>query len=295
MGEPTFHAGSKLRWIEQVAGDRKATPFHVRIVVAISRRLDGRGVAHVSQETIANFIGATARGVRKAVGDLGRSREKPGGLGHVEITPGGSARGVAATYKPILWERRNAGSALTEPEQSERRNGGSGNSEAQKAERRSTKGGTVVPPLPYKNPFKNPGARAYARDTSASTDPLQVAWQTVKDRLAQPERCGKDKVTAWLDKLVATKQVDDSIILIAPSKFIATYNRTHHADVILNEWRAINPSVSRLRIEWRGSAPGAQQQSDPAPAAGEDCSPREASDRSENGAPKLSHRNEVGR
>ena len=44
MSEPTFHAGSKLAWTEQVASDRNVTDFQARVVSAIARRINGVGV-----------------------------------------------------------------------------------------------------------------------------------------------------------------------------------------------------------------------------------------------------------
>ena len=134
MNEPTFHAGSKLAWIEQIAIDRNSSHFEVRVALAISRRLLGAGEAYASQETLANTIGASVRGVRKAIVAL---REH----GHLDVNIAGVGRGHATVYRPIV-KRRNGGSSF----QAEKRNEKTRNSEALKAEQECTKSGTTVPP-----------------------------------------------------------------------------------------------------------------------------------------------------
>jgi hypothetical protein len=196
MGDLILPAGTKLLWIEQVAKDRNASDFHVRVCVGIASHVDRyTGVARVSQAQLANTISATERGVRKALADLADDR-----LGHIARTSGGSKRGDIATYQPIV-RRRNGGSAFQGPDCDGRRNGGSGNTEAQKGEQRSTEGGTVVPPLPYKNPSKNPGACARARETSqlAQDQPLQSGLSdegTSKGWMVEPY---SPEFEAWIE------------------------------------------------------------------------------------------------
>jgi len=120
---PTFHAGSKLRWLEQVASDRAVTDFEVRLAIAISRRTSGAfGEAIATQIALAQFIGGTERGVRKAAQAL-RAH------GHLEIDNAGCGRGRATTYRPIVKnpERRfqECRSRKSGTTRHERRNGGS--------------------------------------------------------------------------------------------------------------------------------------------------------------------------
>ena len=71
MGEVVFHAGAKLSWLENIARDRNATAFDLRVAIAISNRTKGDGVArNASQQWIARYIGATERGVRKSIAHL---------------------------------------------------------------------------------------------------------------------------------------------------------------------------------------------------------------------------------
>jgi hypothetical protein len=241
MSEPTFHAGSKLAWIEQIAIDRNSAPFHLRVAVAISRRVKGAGDAHVSQETIANMIGATVRGVRKAIVALQQR-------GHIEVAAAGLGRGKATLYRPII-KRRNGCSGFLGDSTPKTRNEGTRNSEAQKAEHGSTKSGTAVPPkIPYKNPIQNPGARASAGETSHGFDPLALRWQAIKEELARVETFGPAKVEAWLDNIRADRIDEGTVVLMAPSKFIANYVTARFSEQIVAQWHKRDASIVRLQV-----------------------------------------------
>ena len=103
-----FGPGDKLRWLEIIATDSRATAFDVRLAVAITNRIDKfSGLAVIGQEWLAQFIGGTARGVRKAADHLES-------LGHVEIERAEGkiafgGRGKANVYKP---KTRNGGSGF---------------------------------------------------------------------------------------------------------------------------------------------------------------------------------------
>ena len=249
MNEPTFHAGSKLAWIEQAAIDRNTTAFQVRVLIAISRRLNGAGEAIVSQPTIANTVGATVRGVRGATKRLQQN-------GHMEVDAAGCGRGNAARYRPII-KRRHGSSGFSTNSGAQTRNGNTRNSETHKAERGSMNGGTTVPPkTPYKNPIQNPGARGCAREADTSSDPLRVHWRAIKEGLAQSDRFGTEKVEAWLDKLDVNR-IDGStstVLLTAPTNFIANYVTTHFEDILLECWRERDATIMRLRITLPGIA-----------------------------------------
>jgi DnaA N-terminal domain len=261
MSEVTFAASSKLAWIEQVATDHGCTDGQVRLAVGISRKLGGEGAAIVTQATLANTIGATERGVRKAAAGL-QAR------GHLEVNSVGCGPGTATTYRPIV-KRRNESAGVGGQQGQEHlhfRSGETRNEEARTPEQRSTNTGSFVPPHknPSKIPIKTPGARAGARDDPARNDPLQLRWQAIKEALAKRKGWGEDKVAAWLDKLEVRELAAGVLTLIAPTRFIATFNTTHHADALLAAWRAIDPSVSRVQIVWQGG--NANEASKPGPA-----------------------------
>jgi hypothetical protein len=226
---PKFHAGSKLAFIEQAASDRDLSDFDVRVTIAISRRLDGHGVALVSQNSIANFIGGTDRGVRKAIKALVR-------CGHIQIEGTARGRGSAETYRPLV-KRRNGGSAI----EAERRNGGSGNSEAGNPEQRSTKGGTVVPPLPYKNPIKNPGARARAGGEGS-----YGGWDGPRERLCK--LLTPEVVDSWFKKVAYDGSKDGIVTLSAPTKFLRDWIENNYSAALSEVWKAADPSVRSVRI-----------------------------------------------
>jgi hypothetical protein len=242
MNNTTFHAGSKLAWIEQIAIDRNLTDFELRVAVAISRRIGGNGEAIVSQETIANTIGATARGVRKATTSLADH-------GHLEMDRSGVGRGIATRYRPII-KRRNSFSRKGDSDRDNTRNGDTLNSETEKQEQRSTLPGTTVPPeIPYIDSIKNPGARASARHLPQSSNALQRRWWAIKGRLAQSDRMGEDKVEAWLND-VHVAQVENCVVeLITPGRFKAKEIMKHFYDLIIGEWRAADPSIQELTIK----------------------------------------------
>jgi hypothetical protein len=247
-----FHSGSKLAWIEQVTIDRRSTGLEVRLAVAISRRLKDDGATIATQATLANIIGASERGVRKAAMAL-RTH------GHLDVDSTGSGPGTATTYRP-LFKRRNDSSGFEGQQIDARRNGGSGKNEAGKAEQTSRKGGTAVPPHknPTKSPIKIPGARACQRDSPLDADPLHVCWRAIKERLARTEQWGHDKVEAWLGKLTVRELSAGILTLVSPSKFVANFNTMHHSEALLREWRGYDLSINRLQIEWRDAAPRAR-------------------------------------
>jgi hypothetical protein len=230
VSEPTFHAGAKLAWHEQVMIDRAATRFQLAVVVAITRRLNGRGEAVISQDTIANIVGASERGVRKALEGLQD-------LGHLKITSRGNGRGCLATYQPVI-KRRNGGSSFAEPE---RRNGC------------SQKGGTAVHGLFIQDSHIKIPCEQSGMNTASSTPPQAIShnqtvtelphrpnalagrWRAMKDCVA--ETYGSDLVHSWLDKLTL-EQIDGSaLVLTAPTKFIARHIEGNFAEKIIAAWR----------------------------------------------------------
>jgi len=238
MTERAYPAGWKLGWIEQITIDRATTGLALRVAVAISRRLKDDGAAIVTQATLANIAGASERGVRKAVIALKAQ-------GYLQVDAAGSGPGTATAYRPIIkW--RDAGPGVGP----EHRNARSGIIEARKAEQQGAKGGTGVPPHknPSKIPFKIPGARVGVRDDPSDRDPLQSSWRAIKEKLAQPDQWGAEKVESWLDKLTIRDVIAGTLTLLAPTRFIANYLAAHHAAALLNEWRAIDPGITLIEI-----------------------------------------------
>ena len=86
---------------------------------------------------------------------------------------------------------------------------------------------------------------------------LERCWWTIKGRLARSEHFGEDKVEAWLSKLRVGGIAVGEVILIAPSKFVATKIETDYGDMLLREWRTIDPTIKRvsLRVVVAASTP----------------------------------------
>ena len=107
MGASKKTAGDKLRWIEAVAFDSRATDFDSRVATCISSQINPMtGKAIISQAAIAAKIDCTDRAVRT-------STERMATLGHLwidrseskkrgEQTFGGAGRGKANIYVPNL-------------------------------------------------------------------------------------------------------------------------------------------------------------------------------------------------
>ncbi len=95
----------RFRWLDQVSVDRDLTPFAFLVAYRIARRANRTtGLAFPTQQTLANEIKATPRGVKKAV-DLLQER------GHLEVTPGDRWR--ASNRYRLLSHDLNDGSAQT--------------------------------------------------------------------------------------------------------------------------------------------------------------------------------------
>jgi hypothetical protein len=139
-----MHDFGKLRydWLEQVAADRTIPPFAFKVAFIIACRFLNRqsGDAWPTQETLARIMGATSRGIRKALDQIASG-------GHMTAVRGRS-RGAPNRYSIVLMDAdlRNDGSSNQGADYRNHgssndlvyRNGGSGNEPIR---------GTVVPPL----------------------------------------------------------------------------------------------------------------------------------------------------
>ncbi len=90
-------------------------------------------------------------------------------------------------------------------------------------------------------------SRERAREAEISSDPLQVRWRTIKERLSA--QLGKAKVEAWFDKLIFEKLGAGVIVLQAPTKFHADEIANRYETDILSACRTLDPTVARLVIQ----------------------------------------------
>ena len=90
-------------------------------------------------------------------------------------------------------------------------------------------------------------SRERAREAEISSDPLQVRWRTIKERLSA--QLGKAKVEAWFDKLIFEKLDHGVIVLQAPTKFHADEIANRYETDILSACRTLDPTVARLVIQ----------------------------------------------
>lgn len=231
-----FHAGYKLAWLEQVASDRRTSDFHVRVSIAVSRRADRSGLAAAGQEGLANFIGATDRGVRNALRDLGK-------FNHLKRENDGSGgRGVVGRYRLVLldddirtgtWKEkarnvqvchthsRNYQDVIPEPAES--------------------KLGSVVPPLPYSS-SETLGARPDAADLASD-------WKAILE--SATSRFGADVVASWFSRLAIGGVDEDVGIILAPNRFIADHVFAQYGDHLQQWWTQVRPNVRIVRLNVR--------------------------------------------
>jgi hypothetical protein len=238
-----IHAGWKLSWIESLSTNRAIKGIGLKVAIVVSQRADRQGVALVSQESIAKRIGSVERVIRRELQLLIS-------LGYIESIKDGRrpGRGCAGQYR--LLKRRAVQTAEARTQESRTQ-------ESEKADSGVRKGGLRSPPLPISSK-DNPSARVRARAREPDgLSWLERCWWTIKERLARSEHFGEDKVEAWLSKLRVGGIAVSEVILIAPSKFLATKIETDYGDMLLREWRTIDPTIKRvsLRVVVAASTP----------------------------------------
>ena len=234
-----FHAGYKLAWLEQVAKDPKASDFHVRVAIAVSRRADRTGVAIAGQEGLANFIGATSRGVRNALRDLTA-------LNHVQRQDNGvGGRGVVGRYRLILKMNGNE-----DGESAESRSGVTGNvagygdhsrkTVAGNPEQAASKPGTSIPTLPYSS------LESLDENYSIVCSDTLSDWECIRQKAVA--RHGPEVFSSWFAKLRPGGLGDGVGIIVAKNRFIADQVSARYGDEILRWWKQQRPSVERIRF-----------------------------------------------
>ncbi len=231
-----FGPGDKLRWLEAVAFSADATNFHSRLAIALSNRIDKyEGTATISQEWLAAKIGATDRGVRKAI-----KRMEVAGLLVAARVPNG--RGAATVYRPLtpLKETRKGVSSIT-------RNGGSSetrNNEAGNLEPRNTKPGMTVPPVPKSLPKT---LQTAAIPIVQSCDPNEITWQSVKEKMKAS--LGADVVSAWFDPLRVHEITETEVVMTAPNEFCKHFIEQHLLEQrLIAGWQRVLPNVTSVRL-----------------------------------------------
>lgn len=226
-----FHAGHKLAWLEQVASDRRASDFQVRVAIAVSRRADRTGLAAAGQEGLANFIGATDRGVRNALRELGQ-------FAHLQReNDGASGRGVVGRYRLVLLGD-GAESGNDEARNAQVTPSHSRYSQDATPETTQNKAGSVVPPLPYTS-LESLGGRL--DETELASD-----WKAILE--SATSRFGPDVAASWFSQLAIGGIDDDVGIIVAPNRFFADHVFAQYGDHIQRWWTQVRSSVRIVRL-----------------------------------------------
>ena len=66
--------------------------------------------------------------------------------------------------------------------------------------------------------------------------------------VALRQRLGDGVFTSWLGRVGLVAIEDGELVLSAPTRFLASYIRTHYAEAIVQAWQVQRPDVARLRM-----------------------------------------------
>jgi hypothetical protein len=234
-----FHAGHKLAWLEQVAADRNASDFQVRVAISVTRRTDRSGVAIAGQESIAGFINASSRGVRNALRGLAE-------LEHIDRQDEGvGGRGVVGKYSLLSKQACTAEGKIDQTRSGITRNEQTGpdktrNSESENAEQQLTKAGNCVPTESCSS----------IDSLKESSDDHQAAVSFEWEQVLQSamSRYGADVFVSWFSKLSAEHVENEVGIVAAQTKFIADHVRSQYGDEILAWWKLQRSSLLSIRF-----------------------------------------------
>ena len=79
--------------------------------------------------------------------------------------------------------------------------------------------------------------------------PAELAWETIRAGLRRD--CGARTYDSWLKPihLEDCDPIGGLVRLSLPSHFLASWVESHFAERLLHAWRAVLPSVKRVKIE----------------------------------------------
>jgi hypothetical protein len=230
--QPNFTA-LKLAAVDRLLLDRRATDLDFRVFWYLCSAADREtGIAHRKQQTIADAVGRTRRGVQQCLDRLEEISciiplTKEGGSNTLAYQ---LVLGKANAGSPFLNGNANARSPLTK----KRRTGS-----AEKANGAAEKGEpSFAPTLPL----------------IPRTIPSRARGPSAHDGLGPPgawlrERIGHDFFHAWFGEVTIQSEAEDEIVLIAPTKYIASRIRQDYELKIIEAWqRTTLPSITRVKI-----------------------------------------------
>lgn len=70
----------------------------------------------------------------------------------------------------------------------------------------------------------------------------------MKELLRRPENLGPDLVTSWLDRLSLVSIENGTVALTSPTNFLTRHVSNNFEPALLRAWKAIDGSVTCLRI-----------------------------------------------
>lgn len=89
-----------------------------------------------------------------------------------------------------------------------------------------------------------------AQLTFLERTPLEESWENVLEVMRR--QIGADQVKAWLEKLHLVSLEEETLILRAPSKFVAEWVENNFRQKLTNAWQTVGQPVSAIRFESKG-------------------------------------------
>src|SRR5262249_44052913 len=80
----------------------------------------------------------------------------------------------------------------------------------------------------------------------AEPDQSTRYWFSVKNRLIAT--LGPHLVLSWFDRMKVKQISSDEVVMVAPTRFVASYCSTHFDERLLEAWRVVIPSIRKVRI-----------------------------------------------
>lgn len=259
MSEIILPAGTKMRKLYEALSSGRISALDFTVLFVLYHEVDrASAITEISHDKIAATIGCKRRAVERSTARLAAGqapfikieRRAIGQRSDGSTVYGG--RHGRNSYR-LMFKRLPDGAVISNERPSpgtvlKDRPAGHERPSPEIQKDRLPGGNTLSLDLSHKNlPC------AHAGESDHGSDPFEVRWQAIKERLARSERFGQAKVASWLDKLSVESVIDGKVMLLAPTRFLAHYNVTNHADIILTEWRALDESVSQVIIEFHPS------------------------------------------